>query len=69
MLEGFNVSTNVVFNWVLNSLLANRQTTIRSYYSLRTVCPACAAQIQNSERRKFIVVLMEAGSSFYFLFL
>ena len=34
---GFNLSTNPILNWVLNLGLSNRRTTIRNYYSVRTV--------------------------------
>jgi hypothetical protein len=55
---GFNLSSNIVVNWALNSLLSNRRQSVRSYYSKKTVCPSCNANISKNERRKTIAVLL-----------
>jgi hypothetical protein len=39
---GFNLLSNVALNWLLNSAIARRPVSIRSNYSIRTVCPGCA---------------------------
>jgi hypothetical protein len=53
---GFNISTNVVLNVVLNSFLSKGRVSVRSYYSQRLLCPACAAALDLQERRKLLGV-------------
>jgi hypothetical protein len=54
---GFNLSSSVVINWMANSFIGNRRATIRSYYSYRTVCPTCAASLDDWERKKLLTVI------------
>jgi len=49
---GFNLSSNVFVNWLLNSAIRKRPTSVRSYYAIRTVCPSCAIALDKAERRR-----------------
>ena len=74
---GFNFSANPFMSLFLNSLVRKRPTSLRSYYSLQTLCASCAATNDARERRKililalavivaifvFIMVLMTSGHS------
>jgi hypothetical protein len=55
---GFNLSTNPVVAWILNSLLTKRAAAFRSYYSLRTVCSTCARTIDARERRITVAIIL-----------
>ncbi len=54
---GFNLSSNVVLNVVLNSIFAKRRTQVRSYYAQRAVCSKCAMRVDGRERIKFLILL------------
>ena len=70
-------SANPFMSLFLNSLVRKRPTSLRSYYSLQTLCASCAATNDARERRKililalavivaifvFIMVLMTSGHS------
>lgn len=58
--SGFNFSSIVLLNWLLNSALRKRPTGIRSYYALRTLCPRCAAAIDQAEAKKLKVLTLIA---------
>jgi hypothetical protein len=65
--SGFNLSSHVWLNVVLNSLLSKSRSRARSYYSQRWVCAACASKIDAQERNTlmFIVVVVFAAISFF----
>ena len=58
---GFNIFSNVILNFVLNSLLSNKRQSVRSYYSTRTICSSCDKALATRERHKIIGVLMLVG--------
>jgi hypothetical protein len=49
---GFSISSNVVLNLIVNSLISKRRQSVRSYYSTRTVCSSCDTVLAMRERRK-----------------
>lgn len=55
--QGFNVSSNILINWALNSLLSRKRASVRSFYSVKTLCPSCDASYSASQRRKFFVAV------------
>jgi hypothetical protein len=55
---GFDLFSNVVINWMLNSLVSNRRQSIRSYYSMRTICASCNTNISARERRRVIAATL-----------
>jgi hypothetical protein len=57
---GFNFSSNPVMSLLLNSLVRKRQTPLRSYYSLQTLCTTCAAANDARERWKALIVVLAA---------
>ena len=50
---GFNLSSSVLLNWILNSVINKRRVSVRSYYSVRTVCSSCAITIDQIEKKRF----------------
>jgi hypothetical protein len=63
---GFNLSSNVPLNWALNnilnqwvfsSILNRRNASVRSFYSVRTLCATCAARLDMAEKRKLVALL------------
>lgn len=62
-IAGFNLSSNVPLNWFLNSLLFRRLARIRNSYSLVTICPACAINLDEQERRRMRTVFYAATST------
>jgi predicted nucleic acid-binding Zn ribbon protein len=54
---GFNLSSTVLLNWILNSILRRRYASIGNYYSVKTLCAPCASNLDLAERRKLIAVL------------
>jgi hypothetical protein len=58
---GFNFSSSVLLNWILNSAINKRRVSVRSYYSVRTVCPSCAISIEQAERAKMALALKSVG--------
>jgi len=55
---GFNIFSNVVLNLIMNSLISKRRQSIRSYYSIRTVCSGCDTELATRERRKLFGILV-----------
>lgn len=55
--QGFNVSSNILINWALNSLLSKKRASVRSVYSIKTLCPSCDASYSASQRRKVLVAV------------
>jgi len=55
---GFNIFSNVLLNLIVNSLISKRRQSVRSYYSTRTVCSSCDADLAMRERRKIIGLLL-----------
>jgi predicted nucleic acid-binding Zn ribbon protein len=55
---GFNISSNVVLNLIVNSLISKRRQSVRSYYSTRTVCSSCDTDLAMHERRKILGILL-----------
>src|SRR6266516_4504308 len=55
--SGFNLTSNVVVNGLLNSALSRRRVGMRNYYSVRTVCMSCSSAIDQSERKRMFVLL------------
>ena len=55
---GFNIASNIVINFILNSLLSKRRQTLRSYYSIRTICSSCNNAMATRERHKIIGLLV-----------
>ena len=53
---GFNLSSNVVLNWLLNAALSKRRVGIRSYYGLRTICQNCAIAMEKEEKKRLLVI-------------
>jgi hypothetical protein len=60
-ISGFNFSSNVPLNWLVNSVIRKRPVGIRNSYSLRTLCSNCAAALDANEAYKRRVLLMTAG--------
>jgi hypothetical protein len=58
---GFNLSTNVLLNWALNSALSKRKMNVRSYYSLRSVCQSCASRIDQRQKDRMLLALKAIG--------
>jgi predicted nucleic acid-binding Zn ribbon protein len=54
---GFDMSSIVLLNWALNSILRRRYAGIRNYYSVKTLCAPCASSLDLAEKRKLIAVL------------
>jgi len=59
---GFNISSNVLLNWALNSALRQRYAGIRNYYSVRMLCAPCASRLDQADRQKLIAVLKVAAA-------
>jgi hypothetical protein len=55
-ISGFNFSPLSPVNFVLNAIIKQRIPSVRSYYSLRTLCPLCASAFQYAERTKLMVI-------------
>ena len=55
-ISGYNFSTWLPLNLVLNAMLKPRIPAVRNYYSLRTLCPLCANTLHRSERMKLLVI-------------
>src|SRR5262249_39997180 len=64
---GFNLSSNVLLNWGLNNILnhwilpriLNRSNaTVRSFYSVKTLCASCAGRLDLAEKRKLLGLLV-----------
>jgi len=55
---GFNFSSNLVLNWILNSIFNRSRASVRSYYSIRTICPNCAVRIDIANKRKVLTILI-----------
>jgi predicted nucleic acid-binding Zn ribbon protein len=55
---GFNLSSSVALNWLLNSVLAKRRMGVRSYYSVRTICHGCSTSLDKVERRKAAIIFI-----------
>jgi hypothetical protein len=51
--SGFNFSSNVLLNWLLNSLLSKRPARLRNYYSLHTICANCAMRLDAQQQMWF----------------
>src|SRR5260370_20618952 len=47
-------------NWLVNSVVRKRPVGIRNSYSLRTVCPSCAAALDANEIYKRRIIMMIA---------
>jgi hypothetical protein len=60
---GFNLFNSIVLNWLANSIVRGRPSSIRSYYSYRTVCNSCAVAIEAWERRKRVAIIAIVGLS------
>jgi hypothetical protein len=69
---GLDLSSIALLSWLLNSLVKRRAASIRSYYSLKTVCDSCAARIDLAEKRKLVgglvIAVGLAGIVLLFLF-
>jgi hypothetical protein len=48
-------------NWLINSVIRKRPVGIRNSYSLRTLCPNCAATLDVKEAYKRRIIMMMAG--------
>jgi hypothetical protein len=59
--SGFNFSSSVPLNWLINSLIRKRPVGIRNSYSLRTLCPNCAAVLDAKEAYKRRITMILAG--------
>ncbi len=59
--SGFNFSSSVPLNWLVNSVIRRRPVGIRNSYSLRTLCPSCAASLDAKEAYKRRIIMMIAG--------
>jgi hypothetical protein len=55
---GFNFSSRVWLNVVLNSVLGGRRSFARSYYSQQWVCTTCAAKIDAKEKIKLLLIVV-----------
>jgi hypothetical protein len=55
-IAGFNFTSSPVLSWLVNSLVSNRRASIRSYYSVQTLCAPCATKRDAQERRKLLLV-------------
>jgi hypothetical protein len=62
-ISGFNLSSIFLLNWLLNSLISKRSARIRNSYSLRTICPTCAMNLDAQERTRIKVLLWLAGGA------
>jgi hypothetical protein len=62
-ISGFNLSSIFPLNWFLNSLISQRPARIRNSYSLRTICPTCAMNLEAQERMRVKVLLWVAGGA------
>jgi hypothetical protein len=69
---GFNLSSNVLLNWGFNSILNHwilpsifnrRNPSVRSFYSVKTLCGTCAARLDMAEKRKLVALLVVAGAA------
>jgi len=54
---GFNITSYVLLNWLLNSILRRRYVGIRNQYSIKALCAACASALDLAEKQKLIAVL------------
>ncbi len=59
-ISGFNLSSIFPLNWLLNSLISKRPARIRNSYSLRTICPTCAMNLDAQERMRMKILLWAA---------
>jgi hypothetical protein len=59
-IAGFNFSSNVFLNLIINGILTTRLQRLRSYYPVKTLCGQCATTIAAAEKRQSIVLLMGA---------
>ncbi len=62
-ISGFHLSSNFPLNWLLNSLISKRPARLRNSYSLRTVCPTCAVNLDAEERMRRKILLWVAGGA------
>jgi hypothetical protein len=62
-ISGFNLSSIFPLNWLLNSLISKRPARIRNSYSLRTICPTCAMNLDAQERMRMKILLWVAGGA------
>ena len=58
---GFNLSSNIWLNVLLNSMFGDARSRARSYYSQKSVCSACADEIAARERRKITLLIVAAA--------
>jgi hypothetical protein len=58
---GFNISSNVLLNWAVNSALRQRYAGIRNFYSVKTLCAPCASRLDLAERQKIIAFVKLAA--------
>jgi hypothetical protein len=65
--SGFNFSSKPMVNLFINGIIKSRIRTVRNYYSLRTVCPSCAAAVRRSERNTLIALLAIGGFALLFV--
>jgi hypothetical protein len=69
---GFNLASNPVLGWLLNSALSKRLAPIRSFYSLQTLCAVCTIKHAAAEKRTVLILasgLLLAAILFLFLLL
>jgi hypothetical protein len=59
-IAGFNFTSSPVLSWLMNSLVSNRKASIRSYYSVQTLCAPCATKRDAQERRKLLLLSVGA---------
>jgi hypothetical protein len=62
-ISGFNLSSSSPLNWLLNSLISKRSARIRNSYSLRTVCPTCAMNLDAQAWMQLKILLWAAGGA------
>src|SRR5712671_846958 len=55
---GFNMSSNIWLNVLLNSLFGDKRSRARSYYAQRSVCPDCAVGLDAKDRRNVTLLVM-----------
>ena len=60
---GFNLSSNVPLNWFLNSLISKRPARIWNSYSLRTICPTCAMNLDTQQRTRTKILLWASSGA------
>lgn len=62
-------SNNYILTLLLSALSSGKSPSARSYYSMRTICPACDHELDEQQRRRFKqIAILTAGAVCLFLF-